>query len=144
MKKTEVHSAAWQAVSQEVFHSIDTIHFHKNRYSGLCLFFHSSFLSFLHFGLLLSVFSVLPLSVSALMSQAHCAERSGSDVSLLLALNSQDGDWDDKASFFWCLLTSLVSTHTTFITLNIIILWRTGKRQQMKWEYYCMSKVRTT
>lgn len=34
------------------------------------------------------------------MSQAHCAVRSGSDVSVLLALNSRDGARDDKASSF--------------------------------------------
>lgn len=44
----------------------------------------------------------LSLSFSALMSRAHCAESSVSVVSVLLALNSWDRGWDDKASFFLC------------------------------------------
>lgn len=71
------------------------------------------------------------LSISALMSLAHCAERSGSNASALLALNSRDGAWDDKAFFFSffflfffsCLLTSPVSTLKAFITPKIIMFW---------------------
>lgn len=55
------------------------------------------------------------------MSETHCAERSGSDVSVLLALNSQDESEMTKPPFS-CLLTSAVSILTAFITLNIIIL----------------------
>jgi len=87
-----VHSVARQAVEQGTSFCNDATHFHKKQVfwclSSLAVFLPQSFLRFC---LLASVSLALSLSVSALMSQAHCAERSGSDVSVLLALNSRDG-----------------------------------------------------
>lgn len=65
---------------------------------GLCVFFESVFLSC--FSVPLPPPPSLSLSFCPLMSDAHCAESSVSVVSVLLALNSWDRGWDDKASFF--------------------------------------------
>lgn len=74
-------------------------------------------------------FPLSPSQSSALMSQAHCTERSRSDVSVLLALNSRDASLRWQSLLFSCLLTSPVSTLTAFITLNIIILCKKRKEK---------------
>lgn len=109
--------------------------FHNNRYFGVSLFekLSSSWCIYAFVSLFPS--SSLSRRLAALMSQAHCAERSGSDVSVLLALNSRDGVWDDKASLLNVAHFSGISTLTAFITLNISILWeRKDQEKQMKLE----------
>ena len=105
VEKRKVHRAARQMVQQGISCCNDNTHFLKNRYFGVRLLLPSFFLvRFPHFCPPLPPSAPSPLalslSVSTLKSLAHCAETSGSDVSLLLAPNSRDGAWDDKASFF--------------------------------------------
>ena len=150
-----MHSATRQAgrrYSRKSQRRNDAIHFLQKQVF-LCLLF-QSFLPRSLFTLLSPSPFRLSLSACALMSQAHCAERSGSDVSVLLALNSRDGRlwWQSLYFLFFFLVCSLltVSTLTAFITLNIIILWkkrdektdemgdtaceaRTKKKVEMKW-----------
>lgn len=80
--KSDVLLAAGHSVQIKIAHSNDTTYI--STITGILLFVSSvSLFSSVAFSLLLS------LSVSALMSQAHCAERNGSNVSILQALNSQ-------------------------------------------------------
>lgn len=119
--------------------AVMTLLFHRNRYFGICL---STSVAFYAFVSLPPSFLLSSSQSSALMSQAHCAEWSWSDVSVLWTLYSRDWVWDDKASFF--LVCSRLQYLPLQHSLPSTLLFSGKNRREKRWNVDSKCKVGTT
>lgn len=123
-----MRSAASHALWQQMSRCNNATHLHKNKYFGVYLFFQPFFLCRFFLYALVSLAPSrlsrsLPLSPRFDVSGSLCWEE-WKWCECIAGTEQPRRSLRWQSLLFSCLFTSPVSTLTAFITLNIIILWK--------------------